>query len=117
MRRRELGEALRQGIISAAKVLLEQKAAIEPTELEAHMGNVRKAVTRLQPEALAAKALRSSGTIGGRRYAAGQWLSVRCSEVWHDAVVVSVAGDKHQLRTEDGEVLEEGASPPSPHPS
>ena len=90
----------RQGI-SAAKALLEHKAAIGPTELKVHMGNVRKAVTRLQPEALAA-GREVERHNRGPPIRCGQWLTVgKGLGQWADVVV----GSDGVVRLEDGVML------------
>ena len=71
-------------------------------EVQARMDALCAAVARLQPEALAAAALRASGAVGVRRYADGQWLSVRHEGSWRDAEVVACAGREHRLRLEGG---------------
>ena len=57
------------------------------------IGKVRAAIERLQPEALVTTALLSSGTIGSRRYAAGQPLTVRTAGGWRDADVATAGAD------------------------
>ena len=57
-------------------------------ELADALDEVRAVLVFLQPEAIVAEALRVSGTMGLRKYAAGQCLTVRVSEhEWRDAVV------------------------------
>ena len=74
---REAGDAVRRGVSAMLKRKDDGESRELATELEVQMSHVRAAIARLQPEALAVKALRSSGAIGARRYAAGQWLTVR----------------------------------------
>ena len=101
---REAGDAVRRGV-SAAQALLKRMSTSESsqlaTELEAQMGHVRTAIAHLQPEALAAKALRSSGATGARTYAAGQWLTVRALGKWADVEV----GADGAVRLGDAELV------------
>ena len=54
---------------------------------------MREAVEWLQFEAMVTSALRSSGALGARRYAAGQPLTVRTASGWRDADVATVGAD------------------------
>ena len=47
-------------------------------------------------------ALQSSGVVGARRYAPGQWLTVRYEATWRDAEVLEAASATHRLRFEGG---------------
>jgi hypothetical protein len=58
-----------------------------------------KAATVTDIETVATRSLRASGTLGARRYAAGQWLTVRRATQWVD-VKVDAAG---AVRFDDGE--------------
>jgi len=109
---REAGDAVRScvdaAVAEAAELfkgqtrgdLTQLEAALGKVQLEAALGKVRvaigkvhQAVERLQPEAMATTALRSSGTIGSRRYAAGQPLTVRTAGGWRDADVATASAD------------------------
>jgi len=101
---REAGDAVQRGV-SAAQALLKRMSTSESsqlaTELEDQMGHVCTAIAHLQPEALAAKALRSSGATGVRTYAAGQWLTVRTLGKWADVEV----GADGAVRLGDAELV------------
>lgn len=75
-------------------------------QLEAMMEAVCAAIGRLQPDALASEALRSSGAMGARYYAAGQQLAVRIGGMWLEAAVVGAdSGGAHHLRLESDGLL------------
>ena len=77
---------------------------IDDVDLEMAKANVSQLLAQL-PEAiegLARHALRASGAAGGRRYAAGQWLSVRHDGCWRDAEILDHGVDVALLRF-DGE--------------
>jgi Ran GTPase-activating protein (RanGAP) involved in mRNA processing and transport len=103
---REAGSAVRSCVDAAAKLFKAQQQG-DPTQLQAALGKVRAAVERLQPVALEAAltaALRSSGALGARRYAAGQPLTVRTAGGWRDANVASTGADglRHGLSFLEG---------------
>ena len=77
------------------------KGADRPDAIRGLLASVQAAVAGLQfePEAVAAAALRSSGNLGLRRYAADQWLSVQFKGAWRDAKVLA-AGSEHRLQIE-----------------
>eukprot|EP00900_Chrysochromulina_parva_P027515 jgi/Chrpa1/9398/Chrysochromulina_OHIO_Genome00015588-RA len=92
---REAGGAV-QSFVNEAAELFKTKTKFDPTQLQAALGKVRAAVERLQPVALEAAltaALRSSGALGARRYAAGQPLTVRTAGGWRDADVAEAGAD------------------------
>jgi hypothetical protein len=113
---REAGAAVRSCVDAAAALYQEQgdleeelgdrpflRAQLQ-AQLKAQLGEVRAAVeitverltSQLQPVALEAPltaALRSSGALGARRYAAGQPLTVRTAGGWRDADVATVGAD------------------------
>ena len=110
---REVGDAVRSCVDAAAEFFQRQKRGDDLTQLEREaalgkvrmaIGKVRVAIERLQPEAMVTMALLSSGTIGSRRYAAGQPLTVRTADGWRDADVATAGADGlcHRLTFLDG---------------
>jgi len=89
---REAGDAVQSCVDAAAALFQEQKQG-DRTQLQAALGKVCEAVERLQLEAMATTALRSSGASGARRYAAGQPLTMRTASGWRDADVATVGAD------------------------
>ena len=82
------------------------KGANQPDAIKDLLTSVQAAVAGLQfqPEAVAAAALRSSGNIGLRHYAADQSLSVQLKGVWRDVKVLA-GGSEHRLQIDgEGEV-------------
>ena len=73
-------------------------SASEPLRLDVQPLSAQLA--RLQPEALAAAALRASGGMGHRRYRPGQWLTVRAKGKWIDVEVAEggMMSDGQELR-------------------
>jgi Ran GTPase-activating protein (RanGAP) involved in mRNA processing and transport len=102
---REAGGAVQSCVDAAAALFQEQKQG-DRTQLQAALGKVREAVERLQLEAMATTALRSSGASGARRYATGQPLTVRTAGGWRDADVAAVGADglSHGLTFLEGSV-------------
>ena len=96
---------LNEGVLNQAQI----------NELNTQMGRVRAAITKLEPEALAAAALRATGGVGWRRYAVGQPLFVRTHGAWYEAEVVGEQGSRHRLRLEGGEEVAELALHPWNH--
>ena len=98
---REAGNAVQlcvDAAVDAAATLfsqddLEQLDEDDTEQLKAALGKVRAAVERLQPEDMVTSALRSSGALGARRYAAGQPLTVRTAGGWRDANVATAGAD------------------------
>jgi hypothetical protein len=100
---REAGDTVRSCVdaaVAEAAELFKGQTRGDLTQLEAALGKVRvaigmvrEAVERLQPEAMVTTALLSSGTIGSRRYAAGQPLTVRTAGGWRDADVATASTD------------------------
>ena len=86
---REAGGAV-QSCANAAAALFSHG---DRTKLKAALDKVRVAIERLQPEAMVTTALLSSGTVGARRYAAGQPLTVRIAGGWRDADVATAGVD------------------------
>ena len=102
---REAGDDVRSCVDAAAELYKHQKRSdIEKVQvmekdnlkLQLALDKVRKAIDRLQPVALEAvltAALRSSGAIGARRFAASQLLTVRTAGGWRDADVAIACAD------------------------
>ena len=82
----------------------EELRALLKEPSQAMIEAVRTAIASLQPEVLAAKALRSRGALGARRYATTQQLTVRMEDgTWCDAKVeASETRNVHRLRLESG---------------
>ena len=82
------GAAVRSRIEEAVAAAEEQKRSgslADAGKIEMQIEAVRTAVVRLNPEALAVAALRTSGGVGVRGYAARQQLMVRHAGGWVDA--------------------------------
>ena len=90
----------------AIKASLEDKNKRDKT-LQQRVAGARAEFDRLQPEVLAAKALRSSCAMGARRYATSQQLTVQTKGgVWRDAEVeAEPRGIAHRLRLEGDALL------------
>jgi hypothetical protein len=90
--------------VDAAAALFKTQEQGDPTQLQAALGMVRVAIEKLQPEAMITTALRSSGALGARRYAAGQPLTVCTAGGWRDADVATAGanGLYHQLTFLEG---------------
>jgi hypothetical protein len=110
---REAGGAVQSCVDAAAKLFKTQRQ-VDPIQLQEALGKVRAAIERLQPvalEAMLTAALRSSGALGARRYAAGQPLTVRTAGGWRDADVATAGADglRHGLTFSEGS----GGEPPA----
>ena len=111
---RDAGKAVHDGLDAAAKLLAATTEDIpqdetKPRELDGQvdklMHTVRLALKGLEPEVLAASALRASGGVGLRHHAVGQMLVVRTDGTWREAEVINEQGADHTLRLEDGNVV------------
>ena len=70
--------------------------ALEPLPRRAR--GLITAIERLSVESLAAAALRGSGCAGARRYAPGQWLTLRRGTGWMDVAVGDAEAQQHSGR-------------------
>ena len=94
---------LRRGAAEAAMGAIRANGATAGA-LGTRLLALQAAVAQLSfdPESVASEALRSSGALGLRCHASGQWLSVKHSGGWRDAEVVSVGSSTHTLRLDGG---------------
>ena len=95
---REQVQRLKQGLEAGHQLKLELQHMQQ--RLRTAIEDLEALLTPAALEALAVEALRSSGTVGVRRYATGQGLTVRVDGAWRDAEVERIEGVAHRVRIE-----------------